>query len=135
MGLLGASSIENALRKLNERIAYQSGRSVQLVVCGGAALIVAGLIKRVTGDVDVLGSVVENEPLKIQIIERFPQWLEEAVRDVARVLELAEDWLNRGPTPVIEKFGLPPNIENRLIHKRYRQFLDVYFIGRLDQIH
>jgi Nucleotidyltransferase of unknown function (DUF6036) len=104
---------------------------LELVVCGGAALLALGFVDRATRDVDVLalweaGSPAEAEPL--------PEPLLRARRRVARDFDLQENWLNPGPTDLL-KWGLPEGFADRLEMRRYGRGLTVHFIGRIDQIH
>jgi hypothetical protein len=59
----------------------------------------------------------------------------EAARDrVARDFSLPADWLNPGPTDLLE-FGLPEGLIGRLERRDYGDSLTVYFASRYDQIH
>jgi hypothetical protein len=53
---------------------------------------------------------------------------------VGRDFDLPENWLNLGPASQVES-GLPEGFERRLVKKVYGQYLTVYFISRVDQIH
>jgi hypothetical protein len=107
------------------------GAHLELVVCGGAALLALGLVDRTTRDVDVLalweaGSLVTAKPM--------PDSLVRARQRVARDFNLQDDWLNPGPTDLL-RWGLPEGFSDRLEARRYGRGLTVHFIGRLDQIH
>jgi hypothetical protein len=132
--MMTQAMLDQALRALNQKSAY-AGIKASLVVCGGAALIATGLIMRVTGDVDVLGSIPEetNEPVIIPLTQ-IPVDLEQVAADVGHDLGLEPDWLNVGPA-VLHEWGFPEGLESRLIRKHYGNFLTVFFIGRLDQVH
>jgi hypothetical protein len=92
-------------------------------------------VNRTTKDVDILGRIKrEGKNLFVQKIERFPQWLEQAAKKVARDFDLPENWLNLGPASQLES-GLPDKFEKRLVKRRYGQYLTIYYISRLDQIH
>ncbi|MBA3867200.1 MAG: hypothetical protein H0X42_12790 [Solirubrobacterales bacterium] len=59
----------------------------------------------------------------------------DAARDrVARDFSLPADWLNPGPTDLLE-FGLPEGFVDRLVRRNYGDSLSVYFASRYDQIH
>ena len=58
----------------------------------------------------------------------------EAADRVGRDFDLPEKWLNLGPASQVES-GLPEGFEKRLVKKVYGQYLTVYFISRIDQIH
>lgn len=119
---------------------------VGLLVCGGAALNVLGIVQRGTRDVDVI-CVVVDQGGDVHFVEgdRLPFDLPSLIDDVARDLglpmedhqgnPLPEDqkWLNLGPHRLLQ-FGLPDGIEKRLIRKLYNTCLTACFIGREDQI-
>lgn len=74
-----------------------------LMVVGGSALLVLGLISRATRDVDVI-AILDGE--KLRSATPLPVALHEAARTVARDFGLPEDWLNPGPTSLLD-FGSP----------------------------
>lgn len=103
----------------------------EIVVVGGTALAVLGLVRRATRDVDVVairdqGSLIPAEPL--------PELLMEAARRVASDYGLPENWLNAGPAD-IARIGLPKGFEERMVTREYSPSLVVDFAGRLDLIH
>lgn len=53
---------------------------------------------------------------------------------MARDFALPADWLNPGPTDLLE-FGLPEGFIDRLERRDYGDSLTVYFASRYDQIH
>ena len=57
-----------------------------------------------------------------------------AARKVGRDFNLPEGWFNAGPTGQLD-LGLPDGFESRLVKATYGSRLDVFFVGRLDQIH
>jgi hypothetical protein len=128
-------ALELALRSLAIRLDQNRADSVELVVCGGSALILAGLIMRTTRDVDVValirqGTLCTPAPL--------PPELQQAVREVAEDLNLPEDWLNNGPSRNeggLFQMGLPDGLANRLTHRVYSGRLTVHVIDRVDQVH
>ena len=63
----------------------------------------------------------------------MPRPLLEAVEDVAAALGLSSDWLNAGPTDLLQ-FGLPEGFESR-VQVRIHARLTIHIAGRLDQIH
>ncbi|WP_419191984.1 hypothetical protein [Engelhardtia mirabilis] len=71
------------------------------------------------------GSVRTSSPL--------PEPLADAARDVARALELAADWLNPGPTALLD-FGLPTGFLGRCEIRRF-DGLVVHLASRYDQVH
>jgi hypothetical protein len=121
---------QELLEALGEQLAAR-GESYTLAVVGGSALIALGLISRATRDLDVLalvegGELVSAEPL--------PPGLLDAARTVARDFGLGEDWLNAGPTSLLD-LGLPEGFHERAERRRYGPGLQILFASRVDQIH
>jgi Nucleotidyltransferase of unknown function (DUF6036) len=121
---------EEVFTALGERLA-QSGERFELVVIGGSALLGLGLVDRATRDVDVValrrGSLlVRPAPL--------PEALLEAASRIALDFSLPPDWLNTGPSSLLD-FGLPSGFESRLERRDYGGSLTVWLASRLDQIH
>ena len=108
---------------------------MELVVCGGSALIVLGLVPRTTKDVDVValmkdGELIDPAPL--------PEPLVQAAREVAEDLGLPAEWLNNGPSSGeggLFQLGLPEGFAQRLHPERFGGNLTVYFVDRTDQVH
>ena len=109
---------------------------VELLVCGGSALNVLGLIQRTTEDVDVLAYVRRDEEGKVSIVKAEPLTpeLTEAAKKVARDFNLPERWLNPGPASAVD-FGLPEGLMERVITRKFGKKLIIHFLGRYDQIH
>ncbi len=128
-------NIEEIFRALDLQIGARGGKPIGLVVCGGTALAVLGLVIRTTKDVDVLGIALESKGrIQIKKIEKFPSWFEEAAKAVQRDFELMAGWINLGPGGLLD-FGLPEGFEKRLEKRSYGKYLSVYYVSRLDQIH
>ena len=133
---LDAQTIEQALTDLGERLALRGLGPYHLVVCGGAALIVSGLVSRLsTRDVDVVAmmdgsGLISPDP--------FPEDLQREAEIVRANLDLPEDWINNGPSRDpggLYQVGLPEGLETRLQRRAYGERLTVHYISRLDQIH
>lgn len=119
---------------LAAEIARRDMPHVELCVIGGTALNAAGLANRPTKDVDVVGLGVRSAgSLIVQKASPFPEPLVSAVTAVARQFGLPADWLNCGPTDLIDH-GLPPGFEERLSSTRHGATLTVHYASRLDQI-
>lgn len=123
------NAIEEALEELG-RLLEDRGFGDEIVVIGGSALLLLGIIQRPTKDLDVLalvrdGVYVTAQPLPIE--------LEEAARDVAQYQGLAEDWLNGGPTAQLHT-GLPEGFHERVETRAYRTLV-VHVASRLDHIY
>jgi hypothetical protein len=127
--------IEKILSALGE-ILDAGGISIpELVVCGGSALNVLGLVQRTTKDVDVVAFAERNAQGLVVLLkaEPFPAGLAEAAKKVARDFNLPNNWLNAGPTSTLD-FGFPVRLMNRVETRRYGKRLTIHFLGRYDQI-
>ena len=126
--------LDENLGHLSDLLESSGSSRLELVVCGGSALIACELVQRVTKDVDVLalkegGELISPAPL--------PENLVRQAERVAVDLGLPMDWLNNGPSSGPGGFfqvGLPLGLETRLTMKNYGACLLVHYIGRLDQI-
>ncbi len=128
--------VETILSALGEQLEGLLNEPVEILVCGGSALNVLGLLQRTTEDVDVLAYVKRDEKGKIQLIKADPLNAEliTAARRVARDFNLPETWLNPGPASAVD-LGLPEGLMKRVITKEYGRKLTVHYLGRYDQIH
>lgn len=131
--LLGQKDLDRALQAVGELIS-SAGERVSIVVIGGGALHLHGLIDRTTRDVDVVALTLK--PGQFDQLVRPPRPLPDvllrAVRNVASDLGLPADWLNTGPANQWD-VGLPPGFETRVQWRHYAA-LDVGLAGRLDLI-
>jgi hypothetical protein len=135
MKLVEPTIVDDIFQALDRQIGVHGGKPLGLAVCGGTALSALHLVMRTTRDVDVLGTVLETQNRRtIQRITKFPEWLVEAANKVGRDFDLPENWLNLGPASQVAS-GLPEGFEERLVNKVYGQYLTVYFVSHLDQIH
>lgn len=133
--LMDRNALDLALRSLEIRLDENRADPIELVVCGGSALILTGLVTRTTRDVDIValiqqGVLCDPEPL--------PASLQQAIREVSEDLRLKANWLNNGPSRGeggLFQMGLPVGCAGRLRHHSYGPRLTVHFIDRFDQIH
>ncbi len=126
---LEPAGLDAALQALGEILEYR-GSPYEVVLVGGANLVLQGIISRPTKDGDLVGIRLDDG--QVVKLGALPGPLAEAVRDVARALGLAADWLNIGPADLID-LGLPDGFEERLRPRRYGA-LTVWLAGRLDMI-
>ncbi len=129
--------LEKALALLGERLEIEKSSLINLLVCGGSALIITGLVDRITTrDVDVvaLGYPKPDGGFEIKESRPLPEILQKAAQQVSRDLGMAENWLNSGPTDFV-KFGLPDGFMKRVETRKYGKTLTIHFMGRYDQIH
>jgi hypothetical protein len=133
--MINPNNLDEILKALDRQIHVHDGTPISLVICGGTALFALGLILRTTKDVDVLGTVSEeNGQILVMKINKFPKFLIEAANAVQKDFGLPDGWLNKGPTSQVDS-GLPPGFEKRLVKKQYGKYLSIYYISRLDQIY
>jgi hypothetical protein len=124
----------DALGPIFDALEEQSGArglSVHLVVISGSGLLAMGLGDRPTQDVDVVAFLKDG---KLVSAHPFPPDLDEAARRVAADFGLKLDWLNPGPTGLLEIAGLPAGFVERLTTVPYGEALKVSFASRFDQV-
>ena len=108
------ADLEEALSTLGQLL-QDRGETHDVVVIGGGALLLLGLIERPTKDLDAVARVVGERWLRA---EPFPAGLTRAVEDVAAALDLEDDWLNPGPAGLVD-LGLPKGFEERATVRTY----------------
>jgi hypothetical protein len=98
----------------------ERGLHFQSIIIGGAALIVMGLVNRLTKDIDCLDPVIPDEIKLAALNFRLdnPQ------------LHLWENWLNNGPISLTN--DLPEDWVNRTISLYEGKALVLRTLGRLD---
>ena len=114
------AAIERGLAAVGELLAAD-GVEVGVVVVGGTALNLLGIVQRTTSDVDVLavlrgGSHPTGEALMPP--DPLPEPLQRAIARVARDFQLPVDWMNT-MVSLQWQTGLPPGLAGRLHWKRY----------------
>lgn len=123
---------ERALRAVGDLLKYE-GEKVDIVILGGSALILLGLVHRVTTDVDIL-ALVDKTADKAHLVrpDSLPDVLLRAISRVAEDLGLRPDWMNTVPAGQWDT-GLPPGLGDRL---EWRDFgaLRVGLVSRYDLI-
>jgi hypothetical protein len=120
--------LEAALQTLGDLLGEQ-GREIGILVVGGGSLLLLGLVRRPTADLDVVGVAGFAGYAKVEVL---PEFLVAAARQVGDALGIGEAWLNCGPTGLID-FGLPPGLEERVTVRRYGA-LEVHVPAREDLI-
>ena len=127
--------IEEALTLLDARLRRNGAAPQRLVICGGSALITAGIVSRTTKDFDIVALMDELEHLIAPV--PLPEELLTAAKEIAPFLEVDAAWLNNGPSRDaggLFQLGLPDGFASRLTRQVVGSHLTVYWIGRLDQI-
>jgi len=131
----GKDEIERVLGAFSEQLEILGVGTVEMVVCGGAALNVLGYIRRTTKDVDVI-AFLEKKGGSVALIQAgpFPPLIKQAADKVQRDFNLPDNWLNPGPASVMD-FGLPEGLLERTENRTYGRALVIHFLSRYDQIH
>lgn len=130
MDPLQPSQIGALLAALGERLELAAVR-VELVVVGGSALAMLGLVERPTRDVDVVALLDVGV---LRPARPLPQGLVEARDAVALDFGVPAGWLNVGPSDLLD-FGLPEGFVGRLERRELGSALVVHLASRLDLIH
>lgn len=132
---LDRAALDLAMKSLAIRLSENHSEPVEIVVCGGSALILTGMIPRTTKDVDIIalmraGHLASPAPL--------PDELLRAAKEVAADLGLDDNWLNNGPSRGeggLFQMGLPAGFAARLTSSTYDERLTVHYIHRVDHIY
>ena len=127
--------LNRILTLLAEKLKLEEAAAYIIFVVGGAALLYKGLSSRPTKDVDIVAfGRMENRALTLVSADPFPEDLRAMSEEIADDLGLEADWLNPGPTDLLN-FGLPDNFMRRCEKREYGKNLTVYYFDRYDQIH
>ncbi len=126
--MFASDSLRQALATLGALLADQ-GHTFEVVAIGGGGLLLLGIIERPTKDLDAL-AIVENGDY--QFARPLPASLSRAVVDTARILGLADDWLNNGPADQLLQ-GLPDGFRDRTVKMAFGGLV-VQLASRFDQI-
>ena len=121
---------EIVLKTLSAALELEGALPMELVVCGGVALQVLGLVERTTHDLDLL-AMVDGD--RMSGLDSVRDALETAAQIVSEQLGLAERWLDPHPAEM-NRQGLPEGLLERTTPKPYGE-LTIRFISRYDQIH
>lgn len=121
-------ALEGALEALGA-VLEDRGSSHEVFVIGGGSLLLTGFIKRPTQDIDVVAMAKGRELVSARPL---PDDLIAAVEDVANLFGLARDWLNAGPTALLD-LGLPPDFRERTQTQTYGGLV-VHHASRIDQV-
>jgi len=129
------SDIERVFAALGELLTAE-GMEFGIVVLGGAALNLLGIVERTTRDVDVLAitsSTLEDGLLSLTPPEPLPEPLKRVIDRVARDFRLPEDWVDTTMGLQLQT-GLPPGLERRIHWSRYGGLV-VGLVDRYDLIY
>lgn len=97
--------VEPALTALGEWLGREEGEPLGIVVLGGTALLLMGIVERGTSDVDLLALADPPGPEtgvsgRIRPPDPLPERLEEGIERVARDFRLPASWMNAGPARI-----------------------------------
>jgi hypothetical protein len=121
--------------KATGHMLQRSGDTAAVVVVGGTALNLLGVVARATADVDVIAVATvqaAGNPTDVANPIPLPPHLVEVVEKVARDFGLPNDWMNAVVGSQWET-GLPPQFETRVAWSEYGG-LWVGLPGRIDLV-
>jgi hypothetical protein len=130
MDALAPKQIAELLAALGERLALDRVH-VELVVIGGSALTILGLVERPTRDVDVVALLAGGQ---LEPADPLPEDVVAARNAVAADFGVSDGWLNSGPGDLL-RWGLPAGFVERLTRRDFGPALTVHLASRIDQIH
>ena len=127
--------IEKILSALGEQLDEVNAIVPEMVVCGGSALNVLGLVRRTTKDIDIVAFTEKDSKGKdlLKKADPLPPGLVEAANKVGRDFNLPDRWINPGPTSAVDS-GLPDGLMDRVETRQFGKTLTVHFLSRYDQI-
>lgn len=123
----GEDALE-ALAALGRKLEKRGTGPVSLLICGGSALNISGLLARATADVDVLGGTGEHGELR-----EMPDWIFACAEEVAGELGLEAGWLNDAAASV-SAVGLPAGILSRATRRSCGRLMEIAIASRMDLI-
>lgn len=132
--LHGSTGARDALKAVGE-ILDAEGQCFAIVVVGGTAMNLLGVVDRATRDVDIIAIGHPPDAATPGLREppaQLPPGLNRAVTLVAKDLGLDSDWLNTGPA-LQWKQGLPPGLASR-VHWSMYAGLHVGVVDRRDLV-
>ena len=130
------AEIDEALHRLGRRLLYADAPAVTIVVCGGSGLHMLGLSSRTTRDIDICAAAIAGETsLAAARNAQLPAAFLTAVEAVARDLGLSPGWLNTAAGEVLDVYGPPDGLAERLVMRDYGPTLRAGFLSRVDQVH
>jgi len=142
MDLNSGAEIELALSRVGEQLAYERLR-FSIVIIGGAALNLLGIVRRATSDVDIIAFAIRPENASDALLSKppnpIPAELASAISVVAADMSLDPHWMNAGPALQWSQ-GLPPGLGKRVSWRHYGPDdepalgLDVGLVSRYDLI-
>ena len=126
---LDLGDLEAALIALGD-VLTQRGISYDVVLIGGANLLLRGIITRSTKDADLLGELLDES--RVMTLRELPPPLKRAAEDVADAYGLAPNWFNSAPTSLVDD-GLPAGFVDRLQRRTFGG-LGIWLAGEFDMV-
>jgi len=128
------TNLEAPLRAIGDLL-DRRGHAAAIVIVGGTALNLLGIVSRTTRDVDVIavGNLTEGIPPSTLLPpDPLPEYLLELIARVARDFGISDDWMNFVAGGQWQT-GLPPGFEERVSWQRMGA-LWIGLPGRIDLI-
>lgn len=126
--MLTPTILDDLLRRVGDLLADRV-EPVEVVAIGGGSLLLLGLIKRPTRDLDIVAVVERGRLLRA---DPMPIALKAAVADVAELKGIDPHWMNAAPSSLVD-LGLPEGFMQRADRRVYGG-LTLHLATRLDQI-
>ncbi|HEY8864533.1 MAG TPA: hypothetical protein VIO37_10235 [Candidatus Dormibacteraeota bacterium] len=126
--MITPSRLEELLEALGQLL-EKRGLAYTLITVGGGSLLLQRLSVRPTRDLDV---IAVGDGKAFRKADVLPASLLEASRDVGTAAGVGENWLNAGPTGLMD-FGLPAGFDERAEVRRFGD-LTLHIASRFDQI-
>ncbi len=123
-----AHEIRHCLERLGEKLEGENCPALSILICGGSALSLSGLVSRTTADVDSLGMVLDGKKLV-----ELPEWLLALSRSLATEMGMEQNWLNDAPFS-LQVIGLPEGILQRSASEKFGARLEVMVASRIDLV-
>lgn len=130
MNELSSETLVESLTLLGEILDVEKAAPAHLVVVGGSALLVAGIVSRTTQDVDVIAERGIPEGEIVPIRQLSPD-LRNAAGRVAEEMGLPKNWLNA--TTALFSIPLesyPSDLWRGMAQRQFGTRLEVSFLGR-----
>ncbi len=126
---LDREGISELLAALGEVLGHR-GQRHEVVLIGGASLLLRGVTARSTRDADV---VAAREGTTLLPMPQLPEELDRAVRAVADAYGASPSWLNTGPQSLMD-LGFPDGFDARLERRDFPPGLVVWLPGAFDLV-
>ena len=131
---MNGKEAEKYLEALGAILESESAESLDIMVCGGMALILQGLIDRRTRDIDSMALVVMEDGAYVLKKPLVRKPVKDAIGRVATVYGITRHWLSFQARTLLDD-GLPEGIIERAKVRQYGEKLTVRLISRYDQVH